>query len=33
MRPSRIIRYPVDLISVLVVLSTLSLQVFALMRD
>jgi len=33
MRPSRIIRYPIDIISVLVVLSTLSLQVFALIRN
>jgi hypothetical protein len=33
MRPSRIIRYPVDLISVLVVLSTVSLQVFAVIRN
>ena len=33
MRASRIIRYPIDIISVLVVLSTLSLQLFALLRD
>ena len=33
MRASRIIRYPIDIISVLVVLSTLSLQLFALMRN
>ncbi len=30
MRTSRIIRYPIDIISVLVVLSTLSLQLLAL---
>jgi beta-carotene hydroxylase len=33
MRASRIIRYPIDIISVLVVLSTVSLQLFALLRD
>lgn len=33
MRASRIIRYPIDIISVLVVLSTLSLQLFALLHD
>ena len=33
MRASRVIRYPIDIISVLVVLSTLSLQLLALLRD
>lgn len=33
MRASSIIRYPIDIISVLVVLSTLSLQLFALQRN
>ena len=33
MRASRIIRYPIDMISVLVVLSTLSLQLFALLSN